>query len=74
MHFDEFRREYTAGGLTRDMLDPHPLRQLEHWLEQAVRAGLEDPTGMVGPRVRPRAGTDHARHGVGPPDDQSARR
>ena len=47
MHFDEFRREYTAGGLTRDMLDPHPLRQLEHWLEQAVRAGLEDPTGMV---------------------------
>lgn len=47
MHYDEFRREYTAGGLTRDMLDPDPLRQFEHWLEQAVRAGLEDPTAMV---------------------------
>jgi pyridoxamine 5'-phosphate oxidase len=47
LHYDEFRREYTAGGLTRDMLDPDPLRQFEHWLEQAVRAGLEDPTAMV---------------------------
>ena len=47
MHYDEFRREYTAGGLTRDMLDADPLRQFEHWLEQAVKAGLEDPTGMV---------------------------
>jgi pyridoxamine 5'-phosphate oxidase len=47
LHYEEFRREYTAGGLTRDMLDPDPLRQFEHWLEQAVRAGLEDPTAMV---------------------------
>jgi pyridoxamine 5'-phosphate oxidase len=47
LHYDEFRREYTAGGLTRDMLDPDPLAQFEHWLEQAVRAGLEDPTAMV---------------------------
>ena len=47
MRYEEFRREYTAGGLTRDMLDPCPLRQFEHWLEQAVKAGLEDPTGMV---------------------------
>ena len=47
MRYEEFRREYTAGGLTRDMLDPSPLRQFEHWLEQAVKAGLEDPTGMV---------------------------
>lgn len=47
MHYEEFRREYTAGGLSRDMLDASPLRQFEHWLEQAVRAGLEDPTAMV---------------------------
>ena len=47
MHYEEFRREYTAGGLTREMLDPDPLVQFEHWLEQSVRAGLEDPTGMV---------------------------
>jgi pyridoxamine 5'-phosphate oxidase len=47
MHYDEFRREYTAGGLTREMLDPDPIRQFEHWLEQSVRAELEDPTAMV---------------------------
>lgn len=47
MRYEEFRREYTAGGLTRDMLDACPLRQFERWLEQAVRAGVEDPTAMV---------------------------
>ena len=47
MRYEEFRREYTAGGLTREMLDASPIRQFEHWLEQAVRAGLEDPTAMV---------------------------
>lgn len=47
MQYEEFRREYTAGGLTRDMLDPCPIKQFEHWLEQSVRAGLEDPTAMV---------------------------
>lgn len=35
------------GGLTRDMLDSCPLRQFEVWLEQAVKASLEDPTAMV---------------------------
>jgi pyridoxamine 5'-phosphate oxidase len=29
------------------MLNPDPLAQFEHWLEQSVRAGLEDPTAMV---------------------------
>ncbi len=47
MHYEEFRREYTAGGLTREMLAPSPLQQFEQWLEQSVRAGLEDPTAMV---------------------------
>ena len=47
MHYEEFRREYTAGGLTLDMLDADPMAQFEHWLEQSVRAGLEDPTAMV---------------------------
>lgn len=44
--FADYRREYTAGGLQRADLDPSPLRQFEHWLEQAVRAGLSDPTAM----------------------------
>ena len=29
------------------MLDDSPLRQFECWLEQAVQAGLQDPTAMV---------------------------
>ena len=47
MKYDTFRREYTAGGLTRERLDACPIRQVEIWLEQAVRADLTDPTGMV---------------------------
>ena len=47
MRYEKFRREYTAGGLTREGLDSSPLRQFEHWLEQAVRAELQDPTAMV---------------------------
>ena len=47
MRYEKFRREYTAGGLTREGLDDCPLRQFECWLEQAVRAELQDPTAMV---------------------------
>ena len=47
MQYEEFRREYTACGLSREMLDASPLRQFETWLEQAVQAGLQDPTAMV---------------------------
>jgi pyridoxamine 5'-phosphate oxidase len=45
--YEEFRREYLAGGLTREMLDDCPLRQFEVWLEQAVRGEIRDPTAMV---------------------------
>ena len=47
MRYEEFRREYTSGGLSRGMLNASPLRQFESWLEQAVDAGLKDPTAMV---------------------------
>lgn len=47
MHYEDFRREYTAGGLSREMLDADPIRQFEQWLEQSVQAGLPDPTAMV---------------------------
>ena len=47
MQYESFRREYVAGGLSREMLDASPIRQLEAWLEQAVNAGLKDPTAMV---------------------------
>ena len=47
MRYEKFRREYTAGGLTREMLDACPLKQFEVWLEQSAQAGLQDPTAMV---------------------------
>jgi pyridoxamine 5'-phosphate oxidase len=45
--YEKFRREYIADGLTRAMLDACPLRQFERWWQQAVDAGLGDPTAMV---------------------------
>ncbi|MCP5205424.1 MAG: pyridoxamine 5'-phosphate oxidase [Pseudomonadales bacterium] len=45
--YESFRREYVAGGLSRDMLAASPIAQFEAWLEQAVNAGLKDPTAMV---------------------------
>jgi pyridoxamine 5'-phosphate oxidase len=45
-NFASYRREYTAGGLSAEDLDPSPIRQFERWLEQAVNAGLADPTAM----------------------------
>ncbi len=47
MRYEQFRREYTAAGLTRDMLDPCPMRQFETWFDQAIAAELNDPTAMV---------------------------
>lgn len=47
MRYEDFRREYLAGGLTREMLDDCPIRQFEHWLEQTVDSELQDPTAMV---------------------------
>lgn len=47
MQYEHYRREYVAGGLSRDMLAGSPIVQFESWLEQAVNAGLKDPTAMV---------------------------
>jgi pyridoxamine 5'-phosphate oxidase len=44
--YEDFRREYVAGGLSREMLDDCPISQFEKWLTQAVRANLQDPTAM----------------------------
>lgn len=47
MKYEDFRREYLAGGLERKSLADDPIIQFERWLEQAVKAGLGDPTAMV---------------------------
>ncbi len=43
---ENLRREYTKGGLHRADLNENPLEQFNGWLQQAVDAGLSDPTGM----------------------------
>ncbi len=47
MQYEDFRREYLAGGLSREMLDDCPVAQFETWLKQAVEGGIKDPTAMV---------------------------
>lgn len=47
MEYEDFRREYLAAGLTREMLDAGPIEQFKRWLDQAVEGGVRDPTAMV---------------------------
>lgn len=47
MKLEDIRREYTQGGLRREMLDASPIVQFEAWLKQVVDAGFPDPTAMV---------------------------
>lgn len=46
MELDDYRREYTAGGLRREDLADSPLAHFEVWLKQAITAGIQDPTAM----------------------------
>ncbi|WOJ93054.1 pyridoxamine 5'-phosphate oxidase [Congregibacter variabilis] len=46
-NFESYRREYIAGGLSAEDLCESPIAQFELWLEQAVKAGLSDPTAMA---------------------------
>ncbi|NDJ80190.1 pyridoxamine 5'-phosphate oxidase [Vibrio campbellii] len=47
MELADIRREYTKGGLRRKDLKADPIDQFNLWLEQAVQAGLTDPTAMT---------------------------
>lgn len=47
LSIDQLRREYLQGGLHREQLKDCPIAQFEHWLKQAVDAGLQDPTAMT---------------------------
>ena len=44
MRFSEHRRSYTLGGLRRKDLAADPVAQFIGWQEQAITAGLADPT------------------------------
>ncbi|WP_225738458.1 pyridoxamine 5'-phosphate oxidase [Pseudoalteromonas aurantia] len=47
MKLEDIRREYSKGGLRREMLADDPITQFEIWLQQAVDAEFSDPTAMV---------------------------
>ncbi len=41
------RKEYTIAGLTENELDSNPFKQFRKWLNQALEAGLPEPTAMT---------------------------
>src|SRR6056297_1223458 len=47
MNIDQLRREYAREGLNEKDLDPNPITQFSHWLQQAMDAELKDPTAMT---------------------------
>lgn len=47
MDLSDIRREYTRGGLRRKDLLLDPIDQFNVWLQQAIDAGMADPTAMT---------------------------
>ena len=47
MRFSDHRRQYTLGGLRRADLAEEPVVQFVAWQDQAIAAGLADPTACV---------------------------
>ena len=47
MRFSDHRRQYTLGGLRRADLAEDPMAQFVAWQDQAIAAGLADPTACV---------------------------
>lgn len=47
MELEDIRREYSKGGLRRKDLKENPVDQFNLWLQQAIDAGLTDPTAMT---------------------------
>ena len=53
MDLEGFRRDYLVAGLDRADLDDSPFVQFERWMQQAIAAGLRDPTAMSLATVSP---------------------
>ena len=47
MKIDHIRESYTKGILHRPGMDRNPLIQFSEWMEQAVNAGVAEPTAVV---------------------------
>ena len=46
MDIKELRKEYASPVLSREMLDPDPIRQFEQWFSDACKADLSEPNAM----------------------------
>ena len=44
---NEIRKEYTYSQLEIDNLDIDPIVQFRYWLNDALKANVTEPTGMV---------------------------
>jgi len=44
---DEMRRTYGLGEMLEGDVDPDPIAQFRHWLEDATGAGIAEPNAMV---------------------------
>ena len=53
MRFSDHRRQYTLGGLRRADLAEDPVAQFVAWQDQAIEAGLADPTACVLATLQP---------------------
>jgi len=47
MNYEEHRRNYVLGGLDQEQLTTDPLELFGHWQDQAIAAGLKDPTAAA---------------------------
>ena len=43
---DTLRPQWMSQGLTRDTLNPDPIRQFENWYTQAIDSGIAEPNAM----------------------------
>ncbi|TGN39368.1 pyridoxamine 5'-phosphate oxidase [Marinobacter confluentis] len=46
MDIGDMRRDFESTGLDREALDNNPVRQFEHWFEDARAAGILEPNAM----------------------------
>ena len=44
---EELRKHWMSEGLTRESLDPSPIRQFEQWFRQAIDSGIPEPNAMT---------------------------
>lgn len=47
LKLEDYRREYTQGGLDRADLDDDPLVQFSRWMEQVIKTEIPDPNAMT---------------------------